>query len=295
MVLRGLFGRKKKSTKTETDNDLTIEDLITLERYEEAAEQLKARVKIVPKDLHAHLRLAEVYVSLKVVDKALDEFVFVADSQVEDGFYDKGIAVLSKAAKLAPGNDRLPRKIESYRRMKRLESRRKFAVKGLLVNKTTGAETAGNSTLEIELLWNKISKSHLVELLNGEDLEKFFSVVEMIKTREGQILADRGSNFPVMFLVVDGVVEASDHINGKPTTIRSFTTGDLIGDSALLERKAWPAEYKVSQAGTLFRLDRDGLQEVMAGNSDPVALLGVLRQQHNDRDVAAALARLHAG
>lgn len=295
MVLKGLFGRKKKPVRTEADKDLTIEDLITLERYEEALEQLKARVKMVPKDLHAHLRLAEVYVALKVVDKALDEYVFVADSQVEDGFYDKGVAVLSKAAKLAPGNDRLPRKIESYRKLKRLENRRQYAVKGLLNNKSTGTETAGNSTLEIELLWSKIAKSHLVEQLDGENLEKLFSVVEMIKTRDGQILADRGSDFPVMFLVVDGVIEAGVEVNGKSTTIRSFTTGDLIGDGALLERKSWPAEYKVTQPGTLFRLDREGLQLVMAGNADPVAFLSVLRQQHHDRDVAASLARLHAG
>ena len=96
-----------------------------------------------------------------------------------------------------------------------------------------------------------------------------------------------------MYLVVDGMVEATSIVNGTPTTIRGFSTGDLVGESALLERKSWPAEYVVTEAATLFELDREGLEEVMVGNEDPVAFLNVLRQQQNDREVAAALQRLY--
>ena len=293
MGLKKMFGRRKNKPDKD-EKELTIEDLVTLERYEEAEEMLKARLKDYPKDLHAHLRLADVYVSLKNVGKALDEYVFVADSHAEDGFFDKGIALLSKAAKLAPGDDMLPRRIEKYKRLKMLEKRRQFAVKGLMANKTTGASTAANSAIQVEILWNKIVKSHLVEQLPAQNLEKLFSVMEMRKTETGEVLADDGSPLQVMYLVVDGVVEAGAEVNGQPTNIRSFTSGDLIGDSALLEKKSWPAEYKVTEPGTVFRLDREGLAEVMAGNEDPVRFLSALRQQQNDRHVAAALQKLRA-
>ena len=290
-----MFGRKRKQAKSpEDEKELTIDDLITLERYEEAEAKLKSHLKLMPKDLHGHLRLAEVYVARKNVEKAILEYVFVADSHADDGFFDKAVAVASRALKINPGDGTLPRRIEKYKSLKRLEKRRQYAINGLLANKTTGVQTAGNSKLQMELLWNKIAKSHIVAQLDGANIEKLFAVMDMVKTKEGQVLADAGSSVPAMFLVVDGVIEALALVNGTPTNIRSFTTGDLIGDSALLERKVWPAEYKVSQPGTLFRLNRQGLETVMAGNADPVAFLSVLRQQHLDRDVAVSIQRLMA-
>ncbi len=293
-MLKNIFGRKKKRPEAESDRELTIEDLVTLERYEEAQERLKARLKVVPKDLHAHLRLAEVHVALKDVQKALDEYVFVADSQADDGFFDKAIAILGKAIRLAPGDEMLPKRIEKYRHLKRLEKRRQLAVEGLLSNKTTAAQTAGNRKLEVELLWNKIAKSHLVGELSAVNLKKLFSVMEMMRAKEGKKLAEAGSELPVMYLVVDGIVEATSIVNGRPTNIRSFSTGDLIGDSVLLERKTWPADYTVGESATLFKLDRPGLEEVIQGNEDPVAFLSVMRLQANDRDVSASIQKLHS-
>ncbi len=291
-MLKKMFGRKRPADPQ--DRELTIEDLITLERYEEAEEKLKTRLKLVAKDLHAHLRLAEVHVALKNVPKALDEYVFVADSHADDGFFDKAIAILGKAVRLAPGDDVLPKRIEKYRHMKRLEKRRQLAVEGLLSNTTTRAQTAGNYKLEVELLWNKIAKSHLVGKLSAENLKKLFSVVKMVRTRSGKMLAEANSQVPLMYLVIDGVVEASSEVNGREVNIRSFSTGDLIGESALLEHKSWPAKYVVSESATLFQLDRQGLEEVMLGNDDPIAFLSVLREQQNDRDVASTVQRLHA-
>lgn len=293
-MLKKFFGRKTKREDGE-GQDLTIEDLITLERYEEALEQLQLRVKQFPKDLHAHLKLAEVHVSLKNVNKALDEFTFVADSYADDGFYEKAIALLGKAARLAPGDDMLPRRIERYRRMKRLEHRRALAIEGLRANPSSEAGSHGNSAVEIELLWNQIARSHLVEQLDGEQLKRLFSVVEMVKTEEGAELADPTKKDSVMYLVVDGVVDAQAEVNGKTMNVRSFSSGDLIGDSVLLERKRWPARYRVGQAGTLFRLTRKGMERAMDGEADPVAFLSVLRLQQNDRDVAMILQRLHGG
>lgn len=288
-----LFSKKKKAADEKSGKELTIEDLVTLERYAEAEQQLRARLKLVPKDLHAHLKLAEVYLGLKNVERALVEYAFVADSYAEDGFFDKGIALLGKAAKLAPGDDTLPKRIERYKRMKRLEERRRLAIEGLLANKTTVTSAAANRALEMEMMWNNIAKSHLVEQLDGEKLKKLFSVMEMRKIGEGEVLADSGSKHQMLYLVVSGEVEALVTVNGRQYNIRSFSTGDVIGESTLLERKPWPARYHVKLPVTVFQLSRDGLQQAMLGNDDPVGFLSVLRQQNHDREVAANLQRLH--
>jgi CRP-like cAMP-binding protein len=293
-LLSKLFSKKKPSSSAEAEKELSVEDLITLERYSEALDELKIRVKLVPKDLHSHLKIAEVYVALKDVNKALDSFMYVADVMAADGFFDKAIALLSKAAKMAPGNDAIPRRINRYRNLKTLEHRRSFAIEGLKQNKSTEFISAANSTLELEMLWNKIARSHLVANLDGEQLRKLFSVMDMQKMVEGGVLAKEGQVTPTIYLIVDGIVEAGIEIKGRYFDLRSFTIGDLIGDSALLEQRPWPATYTVKQSGTVFLLDRQGFEATMLGHSDPRAYISVLRQQHHDRDVAASAAKLRS-
>jgi hypothetical protein len=76
--------------------------------------------KDLPNDLHSHLKLAEVYTQLQQFARAVDEYGFVAEEYAQDGFYDKGIALLSKAMKLAitsrvtrPPSRRWPARIRS--------------------------------------------------------------------------------------------------------------------------------------------------------------------------------------
>lgn len=294
MVLNKLFGRSGKPAGPAKgkDAELTLEDLIALERYEEAAEMLRQRLKMFPKDLHAHLKLAEVYVSLKSAAKALDEYLFVADVLADDGFFDKGIAILQKAAKLAPGDDQIPRRLERYKNMKVLERRRDLAIEGLLANNSTGVHTAGNTQLQMQLLWNKIAKSPIVARIEPEQLKKLFSVMEMSPIKAGTWLVRAGQVLPTIFLIVDGTIEVEAQAGGRTFNVRSFTSGDLIGDSALLENKAWPADYKVATGGNVFKLGREGLQIAMMGLADPREFLSILRVQANDRDVAANIQRL---
>ncbi len=294
MVLSRLFGKSKPTAPgaKAKEPEVTLEDLITLERYDEAAEMLRLRLKAVPKDLHAHLKLAEVYVSLKNAAKALDEFLFVADVLAEDGFFDKAVALLQKAHRINPGDDQIPRRMEKYKNMKALEKRRDLALEGLLANKSTGIQTAGNTQLQVQLLWNKIAKSPIVARIEPEQLKKLFSVMEMTPIKKGDVLAQAGEVKPIIFLIVDGTIEAEAEAAGRVFNIRNFTSGDLIGDAALLENKPWPAHYKVTASGNVFKLNREGLAVAMTGLSDPREFLGILRVQANDRDVAANIQRL---
>ncbi|MEL7060081.1 MAG: cyclic nucleotide-binding domain-containing protein [Acidobacteriota bacterium] len=287
-----LFGRKKKPVRKEDGKELTIEDLITLERYEDAADKLKVRLKTFPNDLHAHLKLAEVYTALTEVTRAMDEYVFVADSLADDGFHDKGIALLAKAAKINPGDDMLPRRIEKLRRRKTLERRRSDAIAGLLDNPSTGVHTAGNKKLEVEMLWPKIARSHLVHELDGSQLRKLFSVMQKEEIEQGQVIAERGRDLQKMILCVHGRIEAIAEAGGRSFEIRAFSTGDTIGESALLERKPWPATYRVAESGSVFTLDRPGLEKAMIGQENPRQLLEILRKQHHDRTVATNVAKL---
>jgi tetratricopeptide (TPR) repeat protein len=282
-------GAKQQQPDKGKQQEYTIDDLIVLERYDEAAERLKARLKINPQDLHSHLKLAEVYAQLRQFDKAVDEFGFVADEYAQDGFYDKGVALLSKAQKLAPLDQSLRFRIERIQREKSMEHVRGQALEGL---RQAGGAQAGTSAVELKKLWHNLSASSVVQHLSGDQLKRLFSAMQLVRLEEKALIAEEGSRDSFLLLIVTGTVECFVRDNGKEMVIRSFTSGDLIGEAPLLERGTWPGFYRAAEPVTALRLAREGLEQALVGNPDPRGFLEVLREQHTDRDVAATLRRI---
>jgi Cyclic nucleotide-binding domain len=283
-------GGGKQEQKTKQDQEYTIDDLIVLERYDEACERLKSRLKLNPADLHMHLKLAEVYASLKQYDKAVDEFGFVAEEYSQDGFYEKGIALLSKAQKLAPMDQSLRFRIERIQREQRMEHVRAIAIEGL---RAAGGQQAGTSAMELKRLWHHLAATQVVQHLNGDQLKRLFSSMELTRLEANSVVAEEGAADAFLLLIVTGVVEAFYRDDsGREMTVRTFTSGDILGEGPLLERTPWPAAYRVTEPGNALKLTREGLEKTLVGNPDPRQFLEVLREQHNDRDLAATLRRL---
>lgn len=268
--------------------EYTIDDLIVLEKYDEAVDRLKAKLKVNSNDLHSHLKLAEVYAQLKQYDKAVEEFGFVADEYAQDGFYDKGIALLSKAQRLAPLDQSIRFRIDRIQREKGMEHVRAIALEGLRLAGGQG----GTSAVEIKRLWHHLAASSVVQRLSGEQLKRLFSSMELVHLKAADVVAQEGSAVGFLLLIVSGVVEAFFLEANRNVTLRTFTSGDIIGEAALLERSTWPASYRVSEPVIALRLSREGLEKTLVGNPDPRGFLEVLREQHNDRDVAGTLRRL---
>jgi CRP-like cAMP-binding protein len=270
----------------------SLDDLIVLERYDEAAERLRARLRDNPNDLHSHLKLAEVYTQLQQFGKAVDEYGFVAEEYAQDGFYDKGVALLTRAMKLAPLDETLRFKIERFQRDKSMEHVRSLALEGL---RQAGGVDAGTSMLEVKRLWHHLAPGTLVQHLPGEQLKRLFSTMEYLRLDAGVVLAREGSQDAFLLLIVTGIVEAVVQDGGREMMVRTFTSGDILGDAAFLERGAWPAAYRVAEPLVGLRLTRGGLEKALVGNPDPRGFLETLREQHNDRDVAATVRRLRGG
>ena len=293
MGIKNWFGGDKQAKQQAQDKeqDYSIDDLIVLERYDEAAERLKMRLKLNPQDLHAHFKLAEVYAQLRQFDRAVDEFGFVAEEYAQDGFYDKGVALLSKAQKLAPLDQSLRFRIERIQREKSMEHVRGLALEGL---RQAGGQQAGTSAVELKRLWHNLATSSVVQHLPGDLLQRLFSSMQLVRLETGATVAEEGSREQFLLLIVNGVVEAFVQDGSKEMTVRSFTSGDIIGEGPLLEHGAWPAGYRASEPVSALRLNREGLEQSLVGNPDPRGFLEVLREQHNDRDVAATLRRIRS-
>lgn len=283
MVFKRIFGGGNAKP---TEANLTIEDLFVLERYEEAATRLKQKLKDHPEDLHSHLKLAEVYTELKSWEKAVDEYLYVADEYASDGFYDKGIALLAKAKRFAPLSTELDSKAEKFRLVKEMERSRVLALEGL---RAAGGATAA---LQVQRHWHRVAPSALARALPPEELKRLFSAMQLVSFPADEPLAVEGSSEARLYFIVDGEISASIALGQGTTEVREFGPGDVVGEGALLEQKSWPANYRTAAPTKALVLDRPGFEKALQGNPDPRGLLGALRHQQNDRDVAASVQRL---
>lgn len=293
-MLKKLFGGKVPASSEPQEH--SVDDLIVLERYPEAIDRLEARVKKNPRDLHSHLKLAEVYTLSRMGAKALDQYLFVADSYTEDGFYDKSLALLSKVSKFAPGEESVVGRMMRIQRLKDLEHSRVLAIEGLVRGQAEQSPLEKTSPVEVQRVWQGLAGSKLVERLSGEQLKHLFSGAAITEWSKGEVVAEKGSAIERIFVIASGQLEAIfvRPEDGQTLQIRTFAAGDVIGDRALFEHKPWPATYRVVETARLLRVDRAGLEKSMTGLSDPRALLEALRAQHADRDVAAAVEKLLA-
>ncbi|HVS03789.1 MAG TPA: cyclic nucleotide-binding domain-containing protein, partial [Thermoanaerobaculia bacterium] len=79
---------------------------------------------------------------------------------------------------------------------------------------------------------------------------------------------------------------------GDQTDLRTFGTGQVIGDSALLEHRPWPADFRARTRSIVLKLDPQGLEVCLTGNPDPRGFLEVLRREHNDQAVLHMVASM---
>jgi CRP-like cAMP-binding protein len=290
-MLKKLFGKGEESAPVE--RELTIEDLIVLERWSEAIERLQARVKSNPRDLHAHLKLADAFASSNQGRKALDQYLLVADTYTEEGFLEKAVALLTKIARLAPADDGIQVRLVKLQRLKELEHSRVLALEGLLTGQEGQGPLARLSPIEAQQIWQTVAGSDLVKLLPGEQLKRLFAGAALTVWEPGELVGERESQIERMFLVVRGQIEAILALpDGRTMQLRVLKPGDLFGERALLEHRPWPATFRVLERARLLRIDKAGLERALLGNPDPRQLLAALRSQHHDRDLAAAAEKL---
>jgi hypothetical protein len=296
MAFKGWFrGSGGAEAPQREEHGETIEDLIVLERYEEAEARLKAALRDDPDDLHAHLKLAEAYTGLGRGADAADQFLFVAEEYAKDGFYDKGIALLSKAMRLNPAEESLRHKHHAFERAKGLDHKRQAALDGLRQSRHAGGGT-GTQVLQMQRAWHNLAPTPLVARLSPDGLRRLFAAGELVRWSAREVVARRGEAEPASLLVlVTAVLDAVvGRAGGGEASVRKFASGDVVGEGVMFSRSSWPATYRVDEAGLALRLDRAGLEQSLAGNPDPVAYLEALRSDGNDADVLRSVARLEA-
>jgi CRP-like cAMP-binding protein len=289
MALKNPFGRKQPKFDTAS---LTVDDLMVLERYEEAEKILQKRLNANSLDLRSRLKLADLYMKSSRQYEAVDEYIVVADGYTKEGFYDKAMALLSKVEKLVPGYEKTRVKLVKIERAKRLERSRETAMEAVLAKRGEDFQRAGTSAFEVQQLWQNLSSSLVIQRLDGDQLARLFGSLEIVHYLDKTVIAERAQELEELYLVAKGKVDVSIVMpDGKTMVLREFQPGDVFGERALLEHKPWPATYQSGHKTILMKLTREGLEKAIAGNPDPRELLDALRDQHLDSTIASLVHR----
>ena len=156
-----------------------------------------------------------------------------------------------------------------------------------------GGTGGGTNALLVERLWHRVAASTLARNLRPEVLRRLFAAMELVSFPAGATLAAAGEGEDdggrLLFLL-DGVVRAYPAgETDEGSVARDFGPGDVLGESVLLERRPWPADYRTETGAKALALDRAGLEKTLVGNPDPRGFLTALRMQHHDRDLVKFL------
>lgn len=277
----------RSSRETEDSENLEIEELVVLGRYDEAEDRLRMRLKLTPLDLRAQLLLADVCLRTGRREEAAERYMITADGYAEDGFHDRAVALLSKTAKLLPGEKQIQEKIEEIREAKRREDRRVVAIRALLARHRAGRRDTGSSALEIEQMWNELESSAVLKAMDAEQVGRFFGAAELLRAPRGRILANEGDEFEAAFFILQGEVVAEVSLSGGRTKeLQRYYDGDLLGERSLLERRPFPARYRATENSFVLTFSRRALEKILEGNPDPRGFLDAIRAQGHDAKAA---------
>lgn len=269
---------------------IIVDDLIILEQWDEAEKFLKDRLKKSSGDLQARLKLAEVYERTSRPREAVEEYSWVADRYASEGYFDKAIAMLTKATRMAPMEATLQLKMQRVQRMRKFDQRLAKVMKSLSALDGQKGATATTSYLELRRVWGELAVSDLMDHLDNDQLGRLLQVMELVKVGRDKTIVEKGQHLEELYLITRGNVEVQLELpNGETTVIRGLEPGDVVGDRALLEQTAWAATLHTTEPVVLLKLSRPSLENILQGNPDPRGLLDALREQRLDSEIATAV------
>lgn len=281
---------KAKKRREGEEEPYPIDDLILLGRFEQARTELLHRARVNPRDHHSVVKLGDVYRAEGNVEKASRTYVRAAESYAGDGFHEKALALMLRVQKELPQDRRIDGAVRRLQSAQRVESQRDTVIDAL-----SGAGRAGDGLNRVvaQRLWPAIAASGLPAGLSAPDVRRLFLAFQPESQPPDAVLADQGSRREVLFLLLQGTVEAEvETPDGQGVVLESFGPSAVFGEGSLLEHRPWPATLRTRGSTKLLRLEPERLPLALQGSTNPRAILDALRSQERDHEVQAAAARL---
>lgn len=281
---------KLKKRREGEEEPYPIDDLILLGRFEEARAELTHRMRVNPRDHHSLVKLGDVYRAEGNVEKAGRTYLRAAESYAGDGFHEKALALMLRVQKELPQDRRIDGAVRRLESAQRVESVRDTVIDAL---SGQGRQGDGLNRVVAQRLWPAIAASGLPAGLAAPDVRRLFLAFRAESAPSATVLAEHGSEEEILFLVLQGAVEAEVGTpDGQTVVLETLGPSAVFGERSLLEHRPWPATFRTRGSAKLLRLEPERLPLALQGSADPRSILDALRSQERDHEVDAAAARL---
>ena len=133
---------------------------------------------------------------------------------------------------------------------------------------TNSKELTMYSTLEKTIILKSVE---LFKSIPAENLSKVAQITEEVKYSKDEPIFSEGDYGDSLFIVVDGEVKIDIGIQ----ELAMLKKGACLGEMALLDDEPRSADATIKEESTLFKIEREGFYEVMAGQS--VIMQGIIK------------------
>lgn len=129
----------------------------------------------------------------------------------------------------------------------------------------------------IEEMAQRLKKIEIFREVDLANLENLGRSIKSIEFQPGAMLFDQGDVGEAMYLIESGGIDIFAVSNGTETFLRTFQSGQVVGDFAVLDGQPRSARARVSDGAPLVTLELQRVRFKMFIQSRPQVILAVLK------------------
>ncbi len=223
-------------------------------KYKKALELFEELHKAEPDDLRVHVKLAELREKLGQTDKAVKDYIKIANAYAEQGFVVQAIAINKIVLRLDPD------RTEIKERLKKLSSERgdDWAIstisqqEGMRAPDITGQDRAKLS----------FERTPLLSGLSGDELEHFIDSLQLRHVKADEYIYQEGDHGDYLYLIGMGtVVLRARDAQGRKRAFSRLGEGDFFGEYAFMARAPHTDEAMAETDCSVLMIDRATFDE----------------------------------
>ena len=223
-------------------------------KYKKALELFEELHKAEPDDLRVHVKLAELREKLGQTDKAVKDYIKIANAYAEQGFVVQAIAINKIVLRLDPD------RTEIKERLKKLSSERgdDWAIstispqEGMRAPDITGKDRAKLS----------FERTPLLSGLSGDELEHFIDSLQLRHVKADEYIYQEGDHGDYLYLIGMGtVVLRARDAQGRKRAFSRLGEGDFFGEYAFMARAPHTDEAMAETDCSVLMIDRATFDE----------------------------------
>ena len=124
-------------------------------------------------------------------------------------------------------------------------------------------------------IYQLLSRTELFRNLSIEELMSVFSGMKRRELRQGDTLYRQGDKGDTMFLLLEGLLNSSIHVQGSdnPAKVESIKAGSHFGEETVMLGTQRPSTMRAATPATVYEIAKEQMKEILARRGDLLSML----------------------